>query len=302
MRNPVHIGLTVSNLFNALGRQRSLDPAADALQKAVTGAYGAAGPLGARLKDALHGLWLGHPLHPALTDLPVGAWITAAALDTFEALGDRKELGPGADAAVGIGLAGAAGAALSGLTDWSATDGAARRAGFVHALLNGTVMLLYLGSLLARRRGDRGAGRALAFSGLGIATVSAWIGGQLVSEKLVGVDHATADPGPAEFTAVLAETQLPEAKPMCVEAQGARVLLVRQGDCIYALAERCAHLGGPLSEGKLKDGSIICPWHGSRYALADGRALNGPTAFPQPTYQVRVRDGQIELRAATDAG
>ena len=75
------------------------------------------------------------------------------------------------------------------------------------------------------------------------------------------------------------------------------VLLVRQRGRVCALAHACAHLGGPLSEGTLKDGSVVCPWHGSEFALEDGRVLNGPATHNQPCLVARERYGQIEVRA-----
>jgi nitrite reductase/ring-hydroxylating ferredoxin subunit len=75
------------------------------------------------------------------------------------------------------------------------------------------------------------------------------------------------------------------------------VVLVKQGDTIFALRDTCTHLGGPLSEGKLEGDSIRCPWHGSRFCLTDGRVLDGPAVFPERVFDVRVREGQIEIRA-----
>src|SRR5690349_4879864 len=129
-------GMAAKGIAHTLGQQEWLGPLADTLQQAVGGAFGAMGPSGQAVKDFLHGVWLGHPLHPALTDLPVGAWTVALALDALESLSGRDELGPGADAAVALGLAGAVGAAATGLTDWRDTDDPARRAGLVHGLLN----------------------------------------------------------------------------------------------------------------------------------------------------------------------
>src|SRR4051812_49690001 len=114
----------------------ALERIAEPLSKAVRGAYESAGPAGARLKDAAHGVWLGHPLHPVFTDLPIGSWTTALALDAAESATGDPGYGRAADLAIGVGLAGAVGAAITGLTDWSETDGSARRAGLLHGLLN----------------------------------------------------------------------------------------------------------------------------------------------------------------------
>jgi nitrite reductase/ring-hydroxylating ferredoxin subunit/uncharacterized membrane protein len=289
------MGSLLLEAVERLGRERRLDPIADRLQPAIGGLFEAGGAVGRQAKNALHGVWLGHPLHPALTDVPIGAWTTAAVLDTLESLG-HDELGPGADAAVGLGLVGAAGAAVSGLTDWSATDGRARRQGLVHGLLNVGVVLLYLISFVLRRNGNRPAGRSVGFLAYSIANVSAYIGGHLISGEQIGVDHVLEPSVEYRYTPVMAEAELPENTPKRAELDGVPLVLVRQEGRVYALAETCAHLGGPLAEGTLEGASIRCPWHGSRYALADGRVLDGPSTWDQPCFVARVRDGQIEVR------
>jgi nitrite reductase/ring-hydroxylating ferredoxin subunit/uncharacterized membrane protein len=291
-------GMLPHQAVETLGQQEWLDATGDALQQAVSGAYESAGPVGQVAKDALHGVWLGHALHPVLTDVPIGAWTVTLALDLLEALGDRHGFGPGADAALVVGLAGAAGAAVTGLTDWSATDGEARRVGLVHGLMNAGVTGLYALSLMARRRGDRVNGRRLALLGYGLTMASGYLGGHLVYAQRVGVDHAAAEDAPRAYTAVLPLAELPDGQPRRVEADGVPVVLVRRGERVFALAERCAHLGGPLAEGKLEGDSIRCPWHGSRFDLASGGVLEGPSALPQPRFDVRVREGQIEIRLA----
>src|SRR3954454_11209988 len=131
-----------------------LDRVADPLSNAVRRAYEAAGPIGQQAKNALHGVWLGHPLHPVFTDVPIGAWTTALALDAA-ADGDPGML-RAATFALGVGLVGAAGAAVSGLTDWSETDGRSRRTGLIHGLLNIDATSLV-------RRGVRGPPQRLSF-------------------------------------------------------------------------------------------------------------------------------------------
>src|SRR5438128_9609497 len=95
--------------IDAIERQKWLKPIEERLQTTVKGAFESAGPVGQKVKNALHGTWLGHSLHPVLTDVPLGAWTAALVLDLMEANG-RAKYGPGADAAVAVGLAGAAGA------------------------------------------------------------------------------------------------------------------------------------------------------------------------------------------------
>ena len=277
--------------------QEWVDRAGDKLQPAVLNAYKAGGEAGQQIKNALHGTWLGHPLHPALTDVPVGAWTTAAVLDVLE-LGGNKKYAPGADAAVAVGLAGAVGAAVTGLTDWTGTTKERRRLGLVHGMLNLGAAALYSASLLLRRREkSRGSAIGLSMLGYGIASFSAYIGGHLVFRNQVGVDH-TAGPEnyPDDFVAVLPENELEDNTMRCVKAGEVAVLLVRQNGEIFALAHTCSHLGGPLSEGDLLDGKVRCPWHGSVFSLEDGSVVAGPATGPQPSFEVRVKNGKIEVR------
>ena len=281
---------------NALTRvtdQPTLDRIAEPLSKAIRQVYESAGPVGHEAKNALHGVWLGHPLHPVFTDVPVGAWTTALALDCVED-GDPA-MRRAATFALGVGLLGALGAATTGLTDWSETDGSSRRTGLVHGLLNIAATSLMATAYLQRRTDSNATGRACAWTGYGIAVASAYLGGDLVYGQRIGVTHAdqlAAD----DFTAVADGAALAENTMMKVRAGDADVLLVRQHGRVCALAHSCAHLGGPLSEGTLKDGSVVCPWHGSEFALEDGHVLNGPSTHDQPCYEVRERGGKIEIR------
>jgi nitrite reductase/ring-hydroxylating ferredoxin subunit len=211
----------------------------------------------------------------------------------------REDLAPGADAAVTIGLVGAVGAATTGLTDWHKTDGKARKVGIVHGMLNLTATALYATSLVLRKRKQREAAIAAGLLGYAVSSAAAYLGGNLVYEQKVGTDHAERDSLPDSFVAVLPEEDLHEGQPVRVEANGKKVVLVRQSGRVYALAETCSHLGGPLAEGKLGDGTITCPWHGSTFCLEDGSIVNGPATYPQPCYDVRIRNGRIEVRAAT---
>jgi len=272
----------------------ALDRIAEPLSKAVRGAYEAAGPAGQQLKDAAHGVWLGHPLHPVFTDLPLGAWTTALALDCT-ANGDEGRR-RAATFAMGVGLAGALGAAVTGLTDWSETQGQSRRTGLLHGLLNITATTLFATSWAMRQRDSHDTGRAAAWAGYAVAIGAAWFGGNLVYDQRIGVTNADAHL-PEEFTPVLRSDALAENTMARARVGKADVLLVRQNGRVCALAHDCAHLGGPLSEGTLKDGSVICPWHGSEFALEDGRVLTGPSTHNQPCLDVRERDGQIEVKA-----
>jgi nitrite reductase/ring-hydroxylating ferredoxin subunit/uncharacterized membrane protein len=290
-------------ILDAIARQEWLGKTGDTLQPAVMQAFAAGGPNGQKVKDFLHGTWLGHPLHPAITDVPIGAWTTAAALDVLALCGQQK-LAPGADAAVAIGLVGALGAAATGLTDWTGTTQRKRKIGLLHGLLNLGATALYATSYVLRRKGVRAPAIGLSMAGYGVTITSAYLGASLVFSEQMGVDHtATSIEYPTEFIAVLPEAELAEDTMQRVEAGEVPVLLARKNGEIFAIAHTCSHLGGPLSKGTLlPDGSVRCPWHGSVFSLADGRVLHGPATEPQPTFDVRVTNGQIEVRRAQSAG
>jgi nitrite reductase/ring-hydroxylating ferredoxin subunit/uncharacterized membrane protein len=278
-------------------KQDWLEPIADRLQPTVAAALGVDGPIGPKAANILHGTWLGHPLHVVLTDVPLGSWTAAAVLDVLEEKTGSRAIGRGADAAIAVGLVGAAAAALTGLTDWSKIGGGRpRRIGLAHGLVNATATVCYITSLSLRRAHSRRAGRRFAWLGLIISSVAAYLGGHLVYKEKIGVDHTADDSLPEDFVAALPEADLRENELRRVDASGTPVLLVRRGNRIYAIAETCAHLGGPLSEGKLEGSTVRCPWHGSRFSLEDGRVLEGPSVHAQPVLEVRVRDDQIEVR------
>lgn len=284
-------------LIKVVEQQEALEQLSDQIQPLVQNAFKSAGPAGRELKNILHGTWLGHPLHPALTDVPLGAWTAALALDAMESISGRKELGAGADAAIAIGLVGAAGAAVTGLTDWSETNGHARKVGLLHGLLNVGATVLYSTSLVLRRKQKRNAGMGFAMLGFAVSSASAYLGGHLVFGEQIGVNHAAAQEMPKEFVPVLSDAELREGEMKRADAGGVPVLLVRCEGEVCALAHTCSHLGGPLSEGKLEGDVVQCPWHGSRFNVRDGSVVDGPATFPQPRFETRVRERQIEVRS-----
>ena len=276
------------SIANLIDSQNWID-AVDPLQKGIRELLGKVQPL----KDALHGTWLGHPLHPVLTDIPVGAWTVALVLDALDQ--------PAADTAIGIGLLGAVGSAITGITDWSETDYRAKKIGAVHGTLNVVATALYAVSWILRaNERKRRSAVSLSMIGYAIACSSAYLGGHLVGGEQVGVDHtATADATkPEKFTAVIDESELKEGKPTRVDADGVPICLVKRGETIHAISETCPHLGGPLSEGKLHGDVIECPWHGSGLSIVDGHIANGPTTYPARVFEVRVRAGKVEVRSA----
>lgn len=293
------MGKKLREATDAIDRQKWLDQIAGPLQKLITTTYEAGGETGQRIKNLLHGTWLEHPLHPALTDVPIGAWTAALVLDIFGRDSDDRKLATGADAAVAIGLVGAAGSAITGLNDWQHIDGRSRRIGLVHGLLNLSAFFFYVISFLLRVSGARSAGRSTSLLGFTIATGAAYLGGHLVFGERIGVDHADRQAIDSKFTVVLPEEELPDSQLKQVETGGARVLLVRRGRQVYAIGDVCSHLGCYLSSGGrlLEDNSVVCPCHGSRFSLEDGRVLDGPATFPEPRFEARIRKGQVEVRS-----
>ncbi|MDR0343906.1 MAG: Rieske 2Fe-2S domain-containing protein [Nocardiopsaceae bacterium] len=247
----------------------------------------------APVKNALSGTWLGHPLHPLLTDVPIGNWIAAAALD----LTGSRVSPAAARRLVGFGTLAAVPAAMAGASDWADTYGPEQRDGLVHALANLTAVSLQAASYLARRRGKTTAGIALSAGGLALTTAAAYLGGHLTLVRGTGVNHAAFQEPVTEWTDVGAVADLPQDKPVAATAAGVAVVIVRRDKEVYALSGTCVHAGGPLAEGSLADGSLRCPWHGSVFRLSDGKALRGPAATAEPAWQVRLANGRVQVRS-----
>ena len=186
-------------LSDAISKQNWLTPTEEALQRAVHRALESGGQAGVRIKDALHGTWVGPPLHVILTDVPLGAWSSAMLLDALAAISDSESMDSAADACIGVGLGGAVLAAVTGLTDWQDIDPPARRIGLVHRLLNIAAAGLMGASLLTRRRDMRASGRGLGLLGFLAAGVAAQLGEDLVYKHRIGDDHSSEKDLPAEF-------------------------------------------------------------------------------------------------------
>jgi nitrite reductase/ring-hydroxylating ferredoxin subunit/uncharacterized membrane protein len=243
------------------------------------------------VKDALSGTWLGHPVHPLLTDVPIGAWTSALLLDL---LGGES----GRDAArtlIGVGIVASVPTALAGASDFADTAGGERRVGVLHAACNSLALLAFAGSWLVRRKGHGGVGLGM----LGGAAVAAggFLGGHLSYALGVGVDNTIFEHLPDGWTPILAADELEEGKPVKAEVSGVPVVVVREGGRITALANTCTHRGGPLDEGEVRGDCITCPWHGSTFRLEDGEVATGPAVYRQPALEVReTKTGKIEVR------
>ncbi len=286
----------MSALADMAAEQEWLDPAGQALREGVRTVL--QGETGHTVKDALNGVWLGHPLHPVLTDIPVGAWTMVQVFDALDAADGGDRYADASRVCINAGLVGALGAAVTGLADWSDTGKKDRRAGLIHAFFNVTATALFLTSSVLRRR--RRTPGAVGFSAAGYAAVmaGAYLGGALVYNRRIGTDHAVPDDAPEGFTRTIRLADIPDGDKRQVKVGDTEIVLVRQGDGVCALLDRCAHLGGPLSEGEVRDGTIICPWHQSQYGLSDGHVVHGPSTYDQPCYATRITDGFVEVQVS----
>ncbi|WP_189343408.1 Rieske (2Fe-2S) protein [Streptomyces thermoviolaceus] len=275
-------------LLDRLEREPRADAVIEALRKGIRRL-----PLGDR-RDLLHGRWLGHPVHPLMVQVPVGSWLSAAVLDLYPG---RSR---GAGVLVGVGLASAAPAALTGWVDWADLHREQQRVGLVHALANSAAVGLYAASLTCRVRGRRAAGRAYGFLGLTAVAAGGLLGGHLAYRQASGANHAEEVPHVVTegWHRVGPMADFPVGEPVRRSVNDLPVLIVREsGGAVHALAERCSHLAGPLAEGTVSDGCVRCPWHGSVFRLSDGWNVRGPATAPQPAFDTRVTDdGQVEIR------
>ncbi|MGK3985627.1 DUF2231 domain-containing protein [Sorangium sp. So ce136] len=185
-----------SAVLGEIEQQDWIDRVADPLQRGIRSVLRRA-PTVAKV---LHGKFLGHPLHPVLVTIPIGAWSCALVLD-LAGIGGGRKVHRGADATAAIGLAGAVAAAAAGLADWSTTLGSAKRIGFVHGAMNMAIAGLYGASLASRAVGLRSLGIALSTTGFGLAGASGWLGGELIYRYGVGVSNDACERKP--------ETQVP---------------------------------------------------------------------------------------------
>lgn len=287
---------TLRRRMDQLGQNTALDRFVEPLSRAVRSAL-----RDQRTADALHGVWLGHPLHPALTDLPIGAWTSAGLMDLT---GTNPRT---AAALVGVGVVTAVPTATAGLADWSRLHKDQQRVGLVHAAANVLGTALYTASLVNRMRGRRGMGRLLGFLGYATVMGGAALGGHLAFRLAAGPNHAERVPwvAPEGWQDVCSLDELPERRPVRHQIGELSVLVVRSGTEIYALSGECAHLDGPLYDGELTgwdtEPCVTCPWHGSTYRLRDGQVVHGPATAPQPAIEVRVESGRVLLRAPSDA-
>lgn len=273
----------------------------DSLQKVVGTLAGNTAKPPRLWKSLLSGTWLRHPLHPLITDVPVGAWLLTALLDILWLISPSGNAwaARGAQAAVLIGVLAGLAAVATGSADWSDTYGRERTVGLYHGLLQTLATVLYIVSAVLRfstPAGDTTFAAIIGFAGLIALAIGAYLGGDMVFAKGTQVNHTAWEHGGDDYEAVMPAAEATANKLYRVTVGGVPVVLIKLGDSFAALAATCSHAGGPLDEGELQGTRVQCPWHGSRFDLRTGMAVTGPASMGQPRYDVRVRDGQIELK------
>lgn len=277
-------------------------PVLDGPVRALSDTVVRALPAGPRT-DALHGVPFGQPAHPALVRLPLGCWTSAALLDLLP--GTERA----ARALIAAGIVAVVPATATGLADWSALHRHQQRVGLVHAASGACAATLFTASLVARVSGFRRAGKLLSASGLTAATMGAYLGGHLALRLGAGASHAE----PIGHLAALGWhdlgrlTDLPDGRPVRRQLGYLSLFVLRHGPEVRVLSDHCAHLGGPLHQGRIVDEDgvecVTCPWHGSTFRLSDGSVVHGPATARQPSFRSRITDsGVVQVRPRVSGG
>jgi nitrite reductase/ring-hydroxylating ferredoxin subunit/uncharacterized membrane protein len=266
----------------------ALDRVARPLARAVQRGVPAGPPA-----DALHGVWIGQPVHPALTGLPLGFWTSATVLDFV----------PGSERAsqvlLALGLAGALPAAAAGLADWSTLHREQQRVGLAHAASSAGASALFAVSLLARVTGRTSGGRLLALAGLAALGAGSFLGRHMAFGLGAGASHAepVAHLAPLGWHDLCRIYELPDGRLARRQLGYLTLSVLRLGSDVLAVADQCAHLGGPLHQGTLTDNGdgpcVTCPWHGSTFRLTDGMVVHGPATARQPAFDTRIIEGGV---------
>lgn len=252
------------------------------------------------VKDLLHGVWLGHPLHPGVAQFALGSFVSATVIDAVG--GDRRT----SSGLIATGLAMTLPTVASGWADWSESHEDQQRVGLVHAATNGVAVACYAGALVARRQG--GSGRLLSLAGGTIAGIGALLGGHMGYRQALGANHAeeVAHLGPEDWTPIGPLAELPDGRPVRRLAGEVPAFVLRRGTEVTVLSDRCPHLSAPLSDGEVVgtdgDARVICPWHASEFRLDDGCVVHGPATAPVPRFESRVVDGVLQARVVTIRG
>jgi nitrite reductase/ring-hydroxylating ferredoxin subunit/uncharacterized membrane protein len=275
-------------------------PFGDANHRWLAALFGRVRPI----KDLLNGTWLGHPLHSASTDLPIGLLLGVVVLDL---VGQSSA----ADIVLVLTILAMLASSLSGLADFSDTDGTARTRAALHGSMMVVAIVLVVVSLVLRagEPADRTLSTVVAIVGFAIVLAGGFVGGDVVyvlgnmvsrhAFRGAGTKWIQLDTGDVDDLTAIAE-----ATPLKMKAGVNDVVVVRLGDRLHALHATCAHAGGPLAKGSITpDGCLECPWHGARYRLTDGAVRRGPSVYDQPSYEIRASEaGGYEIRRTSVAG
>ena len=301
---------TIDAAIGLIETAEGLDSPGYALGKAISRTGQITGKPGKSLANALHGRGYGHPVHPLVVAIPIGTWSLTLGLDILSGIGLMRDPAArrAADIALKAGSVGAVAAIATGLADWQHLNGRDRRVGLVHGSINITALGLNIASSMLRARRHRGAGVAVSAAAYALMSASGYLGAHLIYRRRAAVDHADRSPEPRDFVVVAKFGDLVERKPHRVavwdevDRKEIGIVLVRQGERVHAVGARCSHAGGPLDQGWVVDGTIVCPWHGSQFNLDTAQPVTGPAVCPQPRYETRLRNGHVELRREQEPG
>jgi nitrite reductase/ring-hydroxylating ferredoxin subunit/uncharacterized membrane protein len=265
--------------------------------------YGALGMPGKYLQDFLNGSWLGHPVHAVVVDVVVGGATVVVFLDVLRYFVGVTGLEDAITWSIGLVSLAGIGAVIAGLTDFKDTaTGDERNVTGFHGVINIIGIVLFALSFFLRLGGAHDGGFWIFLIGYLVISVGAYIGGHVVFKYGYMVNRSAFARGKkaAEFTPILAAAELADATPTKASFGATTLVLVRRGDVVNALKETCSHAGGPLSEGTLRDDTIVCPWHHSAFHLSDGRVRHGPATSRQVAYRARINEGQVEIQGPLD--
>jgi nitrite reductase/ring-hydroxylating ferredoxin subunit/uncharacterized membrane protein len=275
----------------------------DWLARVVDGLYRVLGRPGKWLQDFVNGTWLGHPLHPVLTDVVIGGATLIAVFDLSILVLGAEGLETASLVSVGFVALAALGATATGLSDFKDTHtGNERNVVVLHGLINIVATLAYIASFFVRLGGSDDLGIWLSLAGVLILLVGGYIGGHVVFKYGYMVNRNAFAKGQKakEFTPIIAAADVPENTPTKVTLGGTALVVIRRGDVVHALKATCSHAGGPLDQGELVGDTIVCPWHASAFRLSDGAVRHGPATSRQVAYRTRVNDLQIEVQGPID--
>jgi nitrite reductase/ring-hydroxylating ferredoxin subunit/uncharacterized membrane protein len=266
---------------------------------ATDAVYRALGSPGRLLQDFLNGSWLGHSVHPVLTDVVVGGTTMVIFLDILRVFFNVDGLEDATTWTLGLSVLAGVATIVTGLTDFKDTGtGNERNLAGLHGVINIVAVVMFFISLLQRFGGAHDAAFWVALVAYLVISVGADIGGHGVFKYGYMVNHNAFARGrrAKEFTALMPAAELAEATPTKATFGTTALVVVRRGDVVYALKETCSHAGGPLSEGKLNGDYIECPWHFSQFRLSDGAVRHGPATSRQVAYRARINAGQVEIQ------